>query len=318
MKKLQLLTLTMLVAFAGINLLDAKKCPAGQKRNAQGKCVKASRVNKAKAVDKETLKGWKVLSGNGDNIASISASQIASMTTRMISVIPDEDISEFTATQMTAFTPGQLQSFDKNQVQGLTANQLNIDNVLANLSTDQIAYLQSNSNNPDEDQLNNLIDLWTNSLSANAIRIVSYFSKDQLKGLSANSITKILAVLSTHQLADVLPQLTPSQMTLINVANLSRDQLMNLTDMQVQALTEAQIQELSGAQLSAKNNKIRFTTKLSAIQLGYLSTIQISELEYNALLALPNSGAGLSTVIDDRFGQSPLQIYNNRKNIYHQ
>lgn len=318
MKKLQLLTLTLLVGFTGINLLDAKKCPAGQKRNTHGKCVKKSRVDEAKAVDKEASNAWKALSGNGDKIDAISASQIASMTNRIISAILDEDISEFTVAQMAAFTANQIQSFNKGQLQGLTIDQLNVDNLLANLSKNQVQHLQSN-NNLDEDQLNSLIALWTNnSLSANQKRIIPFFSKKQLQGLSSNSITKIISALSTNQLAIVLSQLTATQMPLINVSNLSNDQLMSLTDTQVAGLTQVQVQGLSGVQLSAKNDKSKFINKLSETQLGYLLTTQISELKYSSLLALQNSGKGLSTTVDSRFGQSPLQIYNNRKNIYRQ
>lgn len=56
MKNIQIIALAILFAVSGIELIQAKGCPAGQRKNAQGKCVKASRVvaaNKAKkAVDK--------------------------------------------------------------------------------------------------------------------------------------------------------------------------------------------------------------------------------------------------------------------------
>ncbi|MDP3788400.1 MAG: hypothetical protein Q8Q60_03755 [Candidatus Chromulinivorax sp.] len=58
MKKLQIIALTMLFALIGVeSLIHAKgPCPAGQKRNAQGKCVKKSRVNAANKAKKEVKK----------------------------------------------------------------------------------------------------------------------------------------------------------------------------------------------------------------------------------------------------------------------
>jgi hypothetical protein len=53
MKNLQILALAMLFALVGVESIHAKRppCLAGLKRNAQGKCVKASRVEAAKKAD---------------------------------------------------------------------------------------------------------------------------------------------------------------------------------------------------------------------------------------------------------------------------
>ncbi|MBV8661302.1 MAG: hypothetical protein JO129_04110 [Candidatus Dependentiae bacterium] len=57
MKNIKIIALAMLFAVSGIELIQARPaCPAGQKRNAQGKCVKASRVEAANKAKKAVAK----------------------------------------------------------------------------------------------------------------------------------------------------------------------------------------------------------------------------------------------------------------------
>lgn len=68
-KQKHLIALSIIFAISSFNLYAAKiACPAGQARNSQGKCVKKSRVTKAKATQK-TLKSSPFMATNRANNA---------------------------------------------------------------------------------------------------------------------------------------------------------------------------------------------------------------------------------------------------------
>lgn len=215
MKTLQFIALSILLCFAGINILEAKKCPAGQRRNDQGKCVKKSRVDQAKrrkakkkairtAREKAladqanaiNLAAWNTLSNDGQDVDDITTAQIAGLTAGIIKAITGDQMNDFTAVQMAAFTGPQVQGFTIDQIQPLTIEQLQV--IFKFLTNAQIAWLVA-SNDPTTDSLNTLITAWTMPLTPEQIVFISKLKALQIPGLNNAVIAKIFTHLSQDQ-----------------------------------------------------------------------------------------------------------------------
>ncbi|MBP6869938.1 hypothetical protein KBC04_03590 [Candidatus Babeliales bacterium] len=284
MKNLQLLSLTILMAFTGINL------SASNGNN----CKNENRIRNKQA--------WDLLSVQGKEIDQIRPSQIALMTNEQIDIITPEELNKFrldaTLNQIGLFNQQQIQSFSVEQILKLDSWKLSL--ILPKLSKNQFTGILPKLA---PDQMKNVT---INSLSDEQIynltpEQVSKLTDDQIKGLTDKQLAiyknpnKGYNIYFISKLSNVqIPLLSESQIknlpTHVLFGLINIDPKNTINPEKITLLTDKQIKALTGAQLSSFHNysnisDLYLISRLTDTQLGYLTTEQINAVTSKAALS---------------------------------